>query len=231
MTASAITGLAGLTVRADEPLGPDLLTRVAAACTAAERTGGPLLLRLGGGTAATWPGPDAGVDTVNRWERAVRRVERLPAPVVALLVGWCTGPATELLLAADHRLALTSVRIGVATVRDNLAWPGMALHRLVAEVGTARARQLALLGVELTATQAVQLGLLDGTSDDLAAAEALAARAVTDLAGTDGTELAVRRRLLHDAAFLSHEDAVGAHLAACDRALRRDQPAATGIVS
>jgi len=37
----------------------------------------------------------------------------------------------------------------------------------------------------------------------------------------DGRELSIRRRLLLEAASTSFEDALGAHLAACDRALRR----------
>ena len=35
-----------------------------------------------------------------------------------------------------------------------------------------------------------------------------------------GRELAIRRRLLLDATTTSYEDALGAHLAACDRAVR-----------
>jgi isomerase DpgB len=36
-----------------------------------------------------------------------------------------------------------------------------------------------------------------------------------------GTELAIRRQLMAEALTTSYEDALGLHLAACDRALRR----------
>ncbi|MCZ9336264.1 enoyl-CoA hydratase/isomerase family protein, partial [Streptomyces sp. TRM76130] len=38
--------------------------------------------------------------------------------------------------------------------------------------------------------------------------------------GLSGKELAIRRQLLFDAANTAFEDALGPHLAACDRALR-----------
>jgi len=45
---------------------------------------------------------------------------------------------------------------------------------------------------------------------------------VAAAAGTfTGKEVAIRRQLLLDAAQHSFEEALGAHLAACDRALRR----------
>jgi isomerase DpgB len=40
-------------------------------------------------------------------------------------------------------------------------------------------------------------------------------------AGVAGEELAIRRQLLLDAGHTRFEDALGSHLAACDRALRR----------
>jgi isomerase DpgB len=36
-----------------------------------------------------------------------------------------------------------------------------------------------------------------------------------------GAELAIRRQLMDEASWMSFEDALGPHLAACDRALRR----------
>jgi isomerase DpgB len=68
------------------------------------------------------------------------------------------------------------------------------------------------------AADAVAMHLIDELTIDtpgaLAAAEDLA-RAVP------GVELAIRRQLMQDAPAVSFEDALGAHLAACDRALRR----------
>ena len=45
--------------------------------------------------------------------------------------------------------------------------------------------------------------------------------AVVMLGRVAGAEHAIRRQLLLEAATTSYEDALGAHLAACDRELRR----------
>ena len=93
----------------------------------------------------------------------------------------------------------------------------MALYRLANQVGAGRARQLALFGTELPADRAAEWGLLDEVVPDPAARSA---EVLDAFAGTRGKELAIRRRLLLDAGYTSFEDALGAHLAACDRALR-----------
>jgi isomerase DpgB len=55
--------------------------------------------------------------------------------------------------------------------------------------------------------------------DEPGAAVAAIAR---QAAGITGTELAIRRQLFLDAGHTRFEDALGSHLAACDRTLRRE---------
>jgi isomerase DpgB len=93
----------------------------------------------------------------------------------------------------------------------------MAVHRLANQVGAGRARPLVLLGAELPASRAADWGLLDEVVPDPAARSA---EVLDALAGTAGKELSIRRRLLLEAASTGFDDALGAHLAACDRALR-----------
>jgi isomerase DpgB len=178
---------------------------------------GVLVLVLGGSTEERpWPG-DAGIQEVNRWERAVRRLERLPAVVVAVARGTCSGPALGLLLASDYRIAETGMRM-VFPVNDGQFWPGMGVHRLVNQLGVARARQLVLWGHELSDTRAVEIGLVDEVTDRVKDATGAAVLLLGRLAGP---ELAVRRQLLLEASAAEHDEALGAHLAACDRELRR----------
>ena len=88
------------------------------------------------------------------------------------------------------------------------------MHRLVQQVGVGVARRLVLLPDELGADRLLQAGVLDQVVDDLdTAVIALQGRVA-------GSEPAIRRRLLLDAATVAFEEALGAHLAACDRALR-----------
>jgi isomerase DpgB len=147
----------------------------------------------------------------------LRRLERLPAVTVAVLDGACRGPALDVLLTTDYRLATPDARLGVGSL-DGSTWPGMALYRLAHQLGPARARQLALFGVELPASRALDWGLLDEVVPD---PEERSQELLAGFGTVSGKELAVRRQLLGEATTTSFEDALGGHLAACDRALRR----------
>lgn len=165
-----------------------------------------------------WPG-EVGVHLVNKWERALRRLERSPAAVVAVVSGECSGPALDLVLAADHRIATADTRLSPAVTSGRL-WPGMAVHRLVQQLGVARARRLALFGEEVTAAEGAELGLFDRVVTDRTEIGAAVENVARLLGGLAGGELAIRRRLLLDAVATGFEESLGAHLAACDRTLR-----------
>lgn len=197
----------------------ELTALLGAACDRVEEigAGAVLVLWLGQQAAVRWPDASVGVHEVNKWERALRRVERLNAPVIAVAQGECSGPALETLLVADHRIVSSSLRM-VPPVNEGLFWPSMAVHRLVDQLGAGRARQVVLRGAVITAARAEQIGLVDEIADDLAGALDVA---VSSLGQVSGVELAVRRRLLNEAATTSFEDALGPHLAACDRELLR----------
>jgi len=214
-----VTGLADvhLDIAGTAALSGALIDEVSAICGKAEAAkGGTVLLRLGGAAGDGGDLYDVTVQVVNRWERALRRLERLPAVTVAVVDGACHGPALDVLLTADYRIAAPDARLRIPSVGGG-PWPGMVLHRLANQLGAGRARRIALFGAELPAVRAGDWGLLDEVVADTVARS----RDVLDaLAGTSGRELSVRRRLLLEAASTSFEDALGAHLAACDRALR-----------
>lgn len=77
-------------------------------------------------------------------------------------------------------------------------------------------RRAVLLGASIDTAEALALGLVDELADDHAAA----ARLTSSTSAPAGKELAIRRQLLFDATTTSFEQALGAHLAAADRALR-----------
>ncbi|WP_344086145.1 enoyl-CoA-hydratase DpgB [Luedemannella helvata] len=204
-------------VRVDggRPLSAASVAAVVAACDRAE-DGGPAVVRLivSGVPAQPWPA-DLDVALVNRWERALRRLERLPAATVAVAIGDCGGPALDALLATDYRVATTDARL-VLPAAGGAAWPGMALYRLAQQAGVAGVRRAVLFGEPIDARRALQLRLVDELTDDLDAAVS-----ETGPGSDAGAELAIRRRLLLDATSMSFENALGVHLAACDRVLRR----------
>ncbi|WP_052742960.1 enoyl-CoA-hydratase DpgB [Streptomyces mangrovisoli] len=195
-----------------------------AADRAEDAPGSVVLLKLAGGALPEVPGgwpQGAGVHDVNKWERVLRRLERLPAAVIAAVDGPVDGPALELLLAADYRIATPQTVIRPPFLGGE-PWPGMLLHRLAQQAGAAATRRIALFGADIPAERALSTGIVDEVVDagELAAALQTVVEAAGEVAGK---ELAIRRRLVLDATTTSFEESLGAHLSACDRVLRRER--------
>ncbi len=217
----ANTTLDGPVLRIDgtRPLSDDAIRVVQAASTEAEGKENPGIVVVYLSGAPREIDNDAGLDVglVSRWERAVRRLERGYLPVVAVATGDCGGTALDVLLAADFRIATSSLRL-LAVAGHGASWPGMAAFRLVQQAGVAAVRSALLFGTPVTAASALALRLVDEMTEDIPGAVEAASRR---LAATAGPELAIRRQLMLDATWMSFEDALGPHLAACDRALRQ----------
>ncbi|MFJ9566863.1 enoyl-CoA-hydratase DpgB [Streptomyces fuscichromogenes] len=203
----------------------ELTAALNSVCDQVERRGENSVLVLRLGTAPTetreWPG-EGDVQAVNRWERAVRRLEQLAAVSIVVAQGTCSGPALDLLLAADLRIGTPDFEL-LLPVNDGHFWPGMSLFRLVKHVGLARARRIVLWGTDIALAEARELGLIDQVSDDVPDAVRTAAVLTSRISDR---ETAIRRQLLIEAGTFEYDDALGAHLAACDRELRRLRKAA-----
>ena len=94
----------------------------------------------------------------------------------------------------------------------------MALYRLSRQIGGARARSVCLDTAPITAKRGLELNLIEEALDSVKAGfdrieEFLKTAPVADFA--------VRRRLLQESLSTSFDEALGAHLAACDRAIRK----------
>jgi isomerase DpgB len=210
-------GELALSIDGSHPLSPDAVAALVAVCDRAEERAGQdaVIVRVSGAPGPAWA-RGLTVALVNKWERAVRRLERVAAATIGVADGDCGGLALDALLATDYRIAAPSVRL-LVPVAAEATWPGMGLYRLAHQTGAA-IRRAVLFGAPIVAVEALALHLVDEVTDDLVGAQAAAA----GLAGAFcGTELAIRRQLMHDAPTASFEDLLGVHLAACDRALRR----------
>jgi isomerase DpgB len=205
-----------VTVDGAEPLSLETVHALSALCDRCEDAGpdAVAVLVVSGHASASADSPALAL--VNKWERALRRLERLDVPTVALVSGSCGGTALDALLATDHRIAAPGTRLELSATADGV-WPGMALYRLTNQLGLARTRRNVLFGAPIDAERGLELGLFDQVADE--PAEAFAAL-VEALGRATCSGLAVRRQLMLDATTTSFEEALGRHLAACDRALR-----------
>lgn len=219
-----------LTLRIDGSRAPtaESVAELAALCNRAEDGANRLegevcaILQVSGVPGPGWS-DTLSVAVVSKWERELRRLERLPAVTIAVADDDCGGPALDALLVADYRIMPAGTRL-VLPVVAGATWPGMALYRLAQQAArTALARRALLFGTPIGAAEAQAMGIID----DVAANAALALEGALDVASTvPGAELAIRRQLMLEAITTTFEDALGAHLAACDRALRS---VATGV--
>ena len=199
--------MSALRIDGTRPLTEATIRAVNDFCAAVEDASGLAVVRVSG--AARWAnGP--GTRLLTGWERALHRMERLPAPTVALATGDVGGVALDALLATDLRIAAVNARLFVGP-------DVMPLHRIARRARTIRAWVLSRGPVDAAAACAG--GLIDEVTDAPEAALVALARTATGIAGQ---ELAIRRQLLTDASRRSFEDALDSHLAACDRALRRE---------
>jgi enoyl-CoA hydratase len=107
-------------------------------------------------------------------------VTNAPVPVIAAVNGPAIGAGTQLAIAADLRMVAPSAVFGVPTARNGLAVDPWTVRRLALLAGHGTARSMLLACEQLTAEQALGVGLADRPGE-LADALALAA-AMTELA-------------------------------------------------
>lgn len=97
----------------------------------------------------------------------VDRIETMSKPVVAATRGWCIGGGTGIAWVADIRIAAesTKFRSGDAYLGIVPTW-GVSLGRLSHFIGRNRTLDLLLLGEDVTARQAYELGLVSKVVPD-----------------------------------------------------------------
>ncbi|TWP54169.1 enoyl-CoA hydratase/isomerase family protein [Lentzea tibetensis] len=111
--------------------------------------------------------------------RVYEAVAGLPQPTVSAVHGWCLGGGFELALATDLRVADDTAVFGLPEVGLGIVPSSGGLTRLVRMFGTARARELVLLGTRVPASDALRLGLVTevtSVGNDVARAVELAAK-------------------------------------------------------
>jgi enoyl-CoA hydratase / 3-hydroxyacyl-CoA dehydrogenase len=93
-------------------------------------------------------------------QRVAERVERFPAPVIALVEGYALGGGLELALAADFIVAAEGAQLGLPEVTVGIH-PGMGgATRLTRLIGRARTKLLTYTGVPVDAAEAYRMGFV-----------------------------------------------------------------------
>ena len=126
-----------------------------------DRLSAVALVGLGPAFCALPPGSAAECDAgAPAWREAVAAVAALAPPTVAALAGDALGPAFDLALACDLRIAEAHAHLGSPEVRLGRIPCAGGTQRLARTVGRGVALRVLLLGESLTAGEALQLGVL-----------------------------------------------------------------------
>jgi enoyl-CoA hydratase / 3-hydroxyacyl-CoA dehydrogenase len=175
-------------------LNTELLLQVESAFRELESSPGVRAVVLAGSSPVFAAGADIeemsrktlaeGVDFGFLGQRVADRVERFPAPVIALVEGYAFGGGLELALAADFIVAAEGAQLGLPEVGLGIH-PGMGgATRLTRLIGRARTKYLVYTGARVSAEEGFRLGFVTkvvpaGTArDDVARiAETIAANA------------------------------------------------------
>jgi 2-(1,2-epoxy-1,2-dihydrophenyl)acetyl-CoA isomerase len=103
---------------------------------------------------------------IERLQDVTRKIQQIPAPVIAAVHGYALGAGCEFALCCDMIVADTESLFGFPEVEVGLAVTGGISRLLPAIVGPAKAKELILLGVRFDAAEGVRLGLVNAVSDD-----------------------------------------------------------------
>lgn len=94
-------------------------------------------------------------------QRLMRRMERMPKPLVAMVNGFALGGGLELAMCCHLRIAADSAKLGLPEVTLGLL-PGFGgSQRLLRLVGRAAALEMTLTGAPVDAARAMALGLVN----------------------------------------------------------------------
>lgn len=164
-----------LTVELDAPPAHTLDDRMQAALAdvvdLADRDDAVRAVALRGGDRIFCAGADVrglaamGYEEIVSWNRRLQRllgsVAELPVPVVAAVTGHALGGGLELALCADYRVASRRAKLGLPEVQLGIMPGSGGTQRLTEIVGRSRAKELLMTGRQLSADEALELGVVD----------------------------------------------------------------------
>jgi len=105
--------------------------------------------------------PVQGRDFSLHGTRMMRRIEKLPKPVIAMINGYALGGGLELAMSCHLRIAADTAKVGQPEINLGLI-PGFGgSQRLLRLCGRAATLELCLTGAPITAERALQLGIVN----------------------------------------------------------------------
>lgn len=123
-------------------------------------TGGERIFAAGA-DISQFGGPDEAAAITRGFHAALDAIAALPRFVIAEVVGFALGGGCELALACDYRIVGERGVFGQPEILLGIIPGGGGTQRLARLVGPSRAKEICLTGRQVTAAEALQIGLAD----------------------------------------------------------------------
>lgn len=108
----------------------------------------------------------AALESARRGQGLMNTIDSFPVPVMAAIQGYCMGGAMDMVLACDYRIAAPNAIFGHrgAALGIMTGWGGT--QRLPRLIGKARALEIFLPAQTVSASRALEIGLVNAVADD-----------------------------------------------------------------
>jgi len=150
---------------------------------------------------------EATPETVSRLADNVAAPERCSKPVIAAVRGFCFGVGFELALACDFRIASETAEFALPEMRIGMIPGSGGSARLLAMVGIARAKEMAMRSRRVKAAEAAAWGFVNECVPD-AELDASVARLADELRQFSPLAQRTLKRVMNDGQHLSLRGAI-----------------------
>ncbi len=100
-------------------------------------------------------------DVISKLQETLNKIEDLPIPVIASINGYCLGGGLELAMACDLRITSSNAVFGQPEIKLGLIPGAGGTQRLPRLVGNGIAKELIMLGGNIDAERAKNIGLVN----------------------------------------------------------------------
>lgn len=114
--------------------------------------------------AAQWTQDDLRV-MIRRWQDTFNKLEALPQVTIAAVNGVCLGAGLEMILACDFRICSSRATLALPEVKLGIIPDLGGITRMTRIVGPAWAKEVILRGRNVSAMEAVRIGLVNRVAD------------------------------------------------------------------
>jgi enoyl-CoA hydratase len=102
---------------------------------------------------------------ISQWQNTINKIESLPQITIAAINGVCLGAGLEIALACDFRVSSSRATLGLPEVKFGIIPDLGGITRLTRMVGPAWAKEIILRGRNVSAMEALRIGMVNRVAD------------------------------------------------------------------